>query len=535
MNKIKCKALDYYYNFIKQHNYNFQDKEVIELLENTSVGDSILNESWWEDSNDNFSDMFVSHFKAKEIIDMFDGYKAPKNLTEEEIEEQCFTSDFYTYGKYAPKCCNTKCEYYKNDGGNMWCSYSDWADACMVDTVYNILFAFGIGGWSAIDELKPQFDKRIINRISEELPTKYIGIKEKKIYGDDKMTDVFFENLAKLNDNDDIFVFWDGDTYNDDGSVYDGDNYGFGTMYVNDESEHQAQEVTTLFEAYKFALLINACHFDYVASDKLIKEFGEQLLDLVDEDFYKINIWDYIDDIKDDFKALTGIELDIEDKRHIVCAMSDTEEQNGVHIVGSHSYIAKTLSDYLQKCDNPIATTLRESYLKPSEYDLHKFAKALHQTNVKMSTPQTFMEYLKMSNAISEKCYYLLQQLIKNDREYENDILVGYIDWFGDYDENERYIYCHINAIDNEIHFYESRETGSPKSAYLHDIAFLHMIGDEYRIQQDIKIKFTDKYIEEELKNKMYEMYGIKEDDIYNSTDWGYIYCHMYGTTGSIV
>lgn len=184
------------------------------------------------------------------------------------------------------------------------------------------------------------------------------------------MTDVFFEDLAKLHYGEDIFVFWDGD----------GSENGFGTIYINDESEHQAQETTTLFEAYRFASLINACDFDYVASDELVKKFGEQLLDLVDEDFYKINIWKYIDDIKDDFKSLTGIELNIDDKRHIVCAMSDIQEKDGVHIVGSHSYIARILSDYLKKCNNPIAVELKESYLRPSEYDLYKFAYALHSS-----------------------------------------------------------------------------------------------------------------------------------------------------------
>lgn len=378
---MKSKALQYYSTVMKRNDYDLNSKEVKELLENsvTNVGYSIVSEEWWTHSNEYFQLHFVSKFKNTEIIDMFNLYKPPTNLTDEEIEEQCFGSEFYTYFDYSPKCQNTKCKYYRGDY-NGWCGYSDWADACIVDTVYNILLAFDIGGWSAIDELKPQFDKRVINHISKQLPTDYIGIKEEKLYNKEakKMADIFFEKLSKLNEDDDIFVYWDGDRSEN----------GFGTMYVNDESKHQAQNVTTLYEAYKFALLINASNFDYVASDELVKEFGEQLLKLVDEEFYKINVWEYIDDIKDDFKTLTGIELGIDEKRHIISAMADVVEKNSVHIVGTHSYIAKLLSDYIRGdkknnikgCDNPIIIELAESYLRTDDYDLYKFKNALHNT-----------------------------------------------------------------------------------------------------------------------------------------------------------
>ena len=339
------------------------------------------------------------------------------------------------------------------------------------------------------------------------------------------MVDVFFEKLSQLNYCEDIFVFWDGD----------GSENGFGTMYINDESEHQAQEITTLFEAYKFALLINACDFDYVASDKLVKEFGEQLLSLVGDKFYEINVWNYLDDIAQDFEKITGHTINtIDNKRHIVAMMSEISDTESGLGFGSATFIARILSDCIKEYGNSTAKELANKYLQPSEYNLYDFADALHQSQSPMKTPKTFMEYLTMANTISERCYYLLQQLLKNNREYQNDILVGYIDWFGDYDENERYIYCHIDAINDEIYFYENRKLGSPRSAYLHDIAFPHLIGDKDRIQKDIKIKFTDEYIKEELNTKMYEIYDIEEKDVYNSDDWGYIYCHMYGTTGSI-
>lgn len=412
--------------------------------------------------------------------------------------------------------------------------YYEYIDGEVNATLCDIQIAYDIGGKSAIKELKKIY-KHIDNKIYDYfLTTQTNAYMEKEIYGDDNMVDIFFEKLSQLNYGEDIFVFWDGD-YSEN---------GFGTMYINDESEHQAQETTTLFEAYRFAILINACDFDYVASDEMVKDFGEQLLDLVDDEFYKINVWEYLDDIAEDFKALTGKTINsIDYKRMIVSYMSEVSDVDCGLGFGSATFIARLLSDNIlgddrnnvKGCNNPTAIKLAESFLKIGDYDLNKFADALHQTNVKMETPQTFMEYLTMANGISEQCYYLLQQLIKNNREYENDILVGYIDWFGDYKEDDRYIYCHINSIDNEIYFYQSRRYASPKSAYLHDIAFPHLISDNDRIQKDIEIKFTDKYIQKELENKMYEMYGVKGSDIYESSDWGYVHCLMYGTTGSIV
>lgn len=146
-----------------------------------------------------------------------------------------------------------------------------------------------------------------------------------------------------------------------------------------------------------------------------------------------------------------------------------------------------------------------------------------------MEIPKTFNEYLTQSHSISEKCYYLLGQLIKNNREYQNDILVGYIDWFGDYEENERYIYCHIDSEKNEIYFYENRKDHKKGGyAFLHDIAFHHLVNDQTRIQEDIIIKFTDQYIEQIVTDKICDIYGCTEDNVYENSDWGYNYCHMY-------
>lgn len=543
----ESKALDYYWKLLQENNYD--PRNLKELLEDGNVGSSILSDTWWEDSNFTFSGIFLSHFKTKEVFDMFDFYKPPTHLTEQEIQEQCCNGDFYTYGNYAPRCQNTKCENYRNDN-NDWCSYSDWADACIVDTVYNILFAFEIGGWSAIDELRPQFDKRVINRICETLPQKYIGKREKELYqdnlpidkviklykykilGSDKMSKPFWDALSDL--KGELSVFW---TY--------------GTMYINGEDDTQASTSgVTLFQAYRFASLIKTSCFDYDASDEAIKEFQAQLLEFYQEVFsedeqkkYIIDVWEYLDDIADDYKKLTGVTInDIDYKRAIVSYMSETDWENNCAMgFGSGTYIARLISDHIvgdernnvARCNNPLAIELANKYLQTDNYDVVKFAEELHkECEYKMDIPKNFNEYLLKAHTISEKCYYLLGRLLQNNREYTNDILVGYIDWFGDYEENERYIYCHIDSIKNEIYFYENREHPC-KSAYLHDIAFPHLIGDPSRIQEDIVIKFTEQYIDDVVKNKMYDIYGIdSNDDPYFGNEWGYNYCHMYGTVG---
>lgn len=437
-------------------------------------------------------------------------------------------------------CLNQKCSSYNNGKPNCYTIFSD----CWADIHLYIYLAIAIGGKSALKELKKEWSD-----IDSEIFYLYFhnnkgdikkGIYEKELYednlsikdvvtihlkkiGDDKMSKPFFVTLSELNESDDISVYWTD-----------------GMMYVEDESDGQAVTSLSLFQAYRFAVLINASIFDYTASDKEVKELSEQMLELIDEDFYKVNIWDYLDDIKDDFKNLTNIEIGIDNKRQIVCAMTDMQENNSVHLRGSATFIAKTLWDYIkgnknlyQGCDNKTINQLADKYLQTDDYDIIKFAEELHKKcQYKMDMPKDFNEYLIKSTNISEKCYYLLGHLIKHNRKYKNDILVGYIDWFGDYEENERYIYCHINAVDNEIYFYENH-THSSKCAYLHDIAFFHLVNDPTRIQQDIVIKFTDEYIDNVVADKMDYIYGT--DDPYFGEDWGYNYCHMYGTSGQYV
>lgn len=336
-----------------------------------------------------------------------------------------------------------------------------------------------------------------------------------------------FNELDKAEPKD-ISVYWDG-----------------GLMRVEDQNDNQATISTDLFNAYLFALYIKTPVFDYVADDETVKEFQKQLIKFGKEcdnleDKYYVDVWKYLDDIAEDFEKLTGKTInDIDYKRMIVAYMSDTSEDECGMGFGSATYIARLLSDHIignernniAKCNNPLTIELANKYLQTDNYDIIKFAEELHkECQYKMKMPKDFNEYLLKASSISEKCYYLLGRLLQNNREYENDILVGYIDWFGDYEENERYIYCHIDSVKNEIYFHENREH-SCKSAYLHDIAFPHLVGDPSRIQEDIIIKFTEQYIDDIVSEKMHDIYGI-DDDPYFGNEWGYNYCHMYGTTG---
>lgn len=166
------------------------------------------------------------------------------------------------------------------------------------------------------------------------------------------------------------------------------------------------------------------------------------------------------------------------------------------------------------------------NYVQTKSYEIEKKLENIlfkqKSTQTKWITPKNIKEYLEQSSIITEKCYYLLGTLRKNEISYKRKILVGYIDWFGDYKENERKIYCHIDTDKNQIYFKENRK--ATKSAFLHDIAFQYLITDLHRIQHDIEIKLTQDLIDNEVKNKIGE---------YTGEDWGYIHCHMGQTIGS--
>ena len=508
---MKCKALDYYHNLLEENDYDFEAIE--DFLTQTNVGSSIYGDRWWEDSGEHFSGTFKKDFTSKEIFDMFDMYKPPNDITDEELEDK-HSYNFLSYGDYAPKCQNTECEFHRGLNDYAWCGYSDWADQCIIDIVFNIQFAFEIGGWSAIDELRPQFNKKIINYICKSLPHDYIGIKEKELYGDDKM--YFLEELSKIKQEDNLSVFWMENQ-----------------MYVNDESDGQATETCSLFEAYKFSVLINA-DFDYTATDKEVKELSEELLDLIDEDFYRVNVWEYIDSISDDFEKLTGIQLGIDDKRGIVCGMTDDGAYDILCDFGSATYIAKLLWRYIKGdnnikmmngdllfkgCDNPIANELAEKHLMSDDYDLKEFARALHKvTQTNWIVPTSFNDYLDKTYGLTCKCYWLGTSLLSAKKDFNETFVVGRINWQGDW---EKPIYCHIDSYEN-IWF----EANGVRSATLYDVMLPHLM-----IGKDIK-EFALKLTEDNFI-KICKKYDLDGKNI-NDSVFGYIHCTMYGAKGHL-
>lgn len=285
------------------------------------------------------------------------------------------------------KCLNTECSMNNNGHPSCYTVYSD----CWTDLHTDLYLATKIGGESALNEIQDKWDfldAKVIEYYRNKADYYYKdkkGLYEDILYGGKTMNDNFIEQLGEINLEDEISVYWV-------------DKW----MYVNDESEHQAVTPTSLFDSYKFAILINASSFDYTATDREVKELSEEMLDLIDEDFYKINVWEYLDDISYDFEQLTGFKISIDDKRGIVCNM--TEMEDGFDLLcgfGSATYIAKLLWRYIkgdskiknnngrlifQGCDNRIANELADKYLQPSDYDLIAFAEALHK-NIKCNIP----------------------------------------------------------------------------------------------------------------------------------------------------
>ena len=410
-------------------------------------------------------------------------------------------------------CINSECSMYNNGEPNCYTAYS----TCWTDLHINLFLAQQIGGNSALKEIKEKWkflDEKVIEYYKNNYNTDK-GLYEDILYGGNTMN-TFVNELGKIKTEDDISVHWVD-----------------GWMYVNDESENQAVTQTSLFDAYKFAVLINAPIFDYTATDEEVKELSEELLDLIDEDFYRINVWEYIDNISDDFKKLTGKSLDIHDKRAIVCDM--TEMGDGYDITcgfGSATYIAKLLWRYIKgdshifnnqgrllfkECDNPVAHKLADKYLQTDNYDLRKFAKALKETNkLQYKEPKTFKEFMNDAYALTEHCYFLGTSLLSEKKDFNFKFIVGEINWQGDW---EKPIYCCMNSQTRDIWF----EANNVRSAFIYDMIIPHyMCGCDF---DEIKVKLTFDNIRKLIKESNIDCGGVVD---------AYIHCNMYGTQAKL-
>ena len=347
-------------------------------------------------------------------------------------------------------CTKYECPYNKgeNEKGHHRCSY--FYDNTRMPDCFNDLFASlqsikDITGDLEVVKKHSNIHKDIIGWFEQ-------GDEYFKNKGDDSMAKPFWVALSELKIEDDISVYWDD-----------------GTMYINDESDGQATAQVSLFQSYKFAVLINASNFDYTASDKEVEKLSEELLDLIDEDFYAINIWNYIDDISSDFYKLTKRWLTIDDKRHIVCAM--TEMGDGYDLTcgfGSASVIAKMLWDYIKgnekanipKTNNIIINRLADKYLQTDTYDIMKFAEELHKY-VNFDTSIEINGSLWVNSA---KYEYVDKIIINNDdvEIYYKDKQIGCIARENivtlveqNYEEN-----IMTDLIDNLIHLFDIRKVG---------------------------------------------------------------------------
>lgn len=278
-------------------------------------------------------------------------------------------------------CTNDKCPYNQGEYANSdECGYFGCNERqydCFNDLFASIQAVIDICGRNELDNLQKDFNihEDIIGWFKQ--GNKYFKNKQ----GSDKMSKPFFKALSEL--KGEISVFW---TEN--------------IMYVNDNNDGQATTNTSLFQAYRFALLIKTSLFDYSASDEEVKEFQKELLEFYRDDFseeeqklYIIDVWRYLDDIADDFKMLTGRTInDIDFKRQIASFMSDTGEEDCGMGFGSATYIARLLCEYVlgeeynshsiyckKPCSNSQVKALAHKYLQTDEYNLLDFQKALHQ------------------------------------------------------------------------------------------------------------------------------------------------------------
>lgn len=284
------------------------------------------------------------------------------------------------YNVYQP-CTNHKCFYNKKEEKCKYFGNNEILYDCFSDIMYNLVLCIELGGNNAVKELKEQVDKDVLKWASDNYNTKK-GIIEKEVYGDDNMSKPFWVALSEIQGRAyEISVFWTD-----------------GMMYINGKNDSQANTNTSLFQAYRFALLLETPQFDYEATDEEVKEFQKQLLEFHRDDFseveqeqYIVDVWDYLDDIATDYYQLTGVQInDIDFKREIVSHMSETDLENEIGMgFGSATYIARLIHDYIvgdertgrKGCDNDVAIKLAKQYLHTDTYNLQDFAQALHNTS----------------------------------------------------------------------------------------------------------------------------------------------------------
>ncbi len=435
-------------------------------------------------------------------------------------------------------CLNQKCSSYNNGKPNCYTIFSDfWADIHLY-----IYLAMAIGGESALKELKKEWSD-----IDSEIFYLYFhdnkgdirkGIYEKELYEDNlSIEDVVKIHLAKIKGDDKMSKpFWDAlSDLKGELSVF----WTYGTMYINGEDDTQASTSgVTLFQAYRFASIIQTNNFDYDASDEAIKEFQKELLKFYQEVFsedeqkkYIIDVWEYLDDIADDYKKLTGINInDIDYKRTIVSYMSETDWENNCAMgFGSGTYIARLISDHIvgdernnvARCNNPLAIELAEKYLQTDDYDIIKFAEELHKRieELHMNTynkPTTLDAFIKSAYHLTERCYFIGTSLLSEQKEFDLKFMVGVINWQGDW---EKPIYCCMNSKTKDIWF----EANGTKSAFIYDMALPHlMCGCDFN---EIQIKLTHDNV-----NKIMKEYNLEQKGIIDA----YIHCNMYGTQAKL-
>lgn len=189
-------------------------------------------------------------------------------------------------------------------------------------------------------------------------------------------------DLCKLIDNlsipsvhdSNINVFWEGNV-----------------MYLNDVSGNQFQVNMALYYAWKFSKIFHL-DFDYTATDEQVFELGKNIVTMFYEgnEFYLVDIDDYIDNIKSELSELLKLDWDFETWQQVKRSIVQEMEENisDINVGGSATFIAKWLNDLLNsaltlnKYKYSVETkecieTLIDEFLQTDNYDITAFADTL--------------------------------------------------------------------------------------------------------------------------------------------------------------
>lgn len=214
------------------------------------------------------------------------------------------------------------------------------------------------------------------------------------------------EKIATIKQNENVSVYWTEDM-----------------MYVNDESDNQATINCSLYESYKFSILINAFLFDYTATDEEVYELQKTMILDIDNQQHRFDVWDYLNDINSTFYSMTKEKINtIDMKREIVSSMIDMDFNDFCQL-GNEKIIAKSLFFVAMSSKNDTIRKLATVFLNTDNCNLQAFKEAL-------TLKHTETYYVKGSLWVNKAKYEYVDKIVINHEEvdiYKDDEIIGSI------------------------------------------------------------------------------------------------------------